>query len=721
MYTRKLTLVLAALLLTAVSATAVKYKRYAGGDISMLPKYEQAGKTYRTDGGSTIPDVLTYLHDTQGLNTMRVRLFVDPTQAPTDHRGQGVCQNLGYVVQLARRIKNAGMCLLLDLHYSDTWTDPGQHSIPARWNADAAQLADSCYSYTREVLEAMNEAGATPDFIQVGNEVNNGMLWETAHCYANSTDETMDCFINCLKAGSRACREVCPQAQIVFHTAMDYNDDIDQANWAAKTWPQTLASKGVDYDIIGLSYYPNEHGPLTYLEALLTYLETNYPSKTIQIVETSYHYNYYPSSANYDYTTTYPATEAGQKAYAEALVSLLNGHSRVNGLYWWFMDSNEYGTNSNVTTQWYYASLWNHSTGKPTQALPVLHTYLPADNEERLYTTVTADFMESYDFSSYLSGWTNNGSAHCTAESWLFNRTVCSFWKSDTDPIPDQQLYQTVTLPAGTYELSVDLSTIGGATGFYLFAGDNTSAAVTAANEALTPLTLSFTLDSEATLDLGFRISATAATWANIGPFKLRREGGFINVTDAGYATFYSDYAFLMPDGLQGFIVTGAADGRLNMPLTYTAGQLVPRYTGIIVKGDAGAYTFDYIDIDTAGPATKTGGTTTDATFSAWGNDYYYYKLAYDQDDESNPLLGFFWGAENGGVFENKAHRAYVGIQQSQAAAARYFIMNELTGINHIQTDLRETGTWYTLDGRRLDTRPTAKGVYIHNGGKTVK
>ena len=402
MYTRKLTLVLAALLLTAVSATAVKYKRYAGGDISMLTKYEQAGKTYRTDGGSTIPDVLTYLHDTQGLNTMRVRLFVDPTQAPAADQGDGVCQDLGYVCQLGKRIKEAGMCLLLDIHYSDTWTDPGQHSIPARWTDTAEALTDSCYSYTREVLTAMKQCGAEPDFIQVGNELNSGMLWDTAKAYANSTGDAFDCFISCLKAASRACREVCPEAKVVFHVAMDYNETEQWASWAAKTWPAVLASNSVDYDIIGLSYHPYEHGPLSYLDALLTQLETNYPDKTIQLVETGYYFRNYPASARYDYTATYPATEAGQAAFAADLIATLAAHEKVNALYWWYLESNEYGTTASVRKSgWYNAGLWNHTTGQPTAALPLLQTYLPADNDETSYSAPTLTSGKADDNACY--------------------------------------------------------------------------------------------------------------------------------------------------------------------------------------------------------------------------------------------------------------------------------------------------------------------------------
>ena len=119
---------LTTLLVAVVTATAQKY---VGGDISMLTKYEEKGAKYSDHDGKAISNVLTYMKD-QGLNAMRLRLFVDPSKAPDAHKKEGVIQDLDYVTALGKRIKDAGMTFLLDLHYSDTWTDPGKHSTPCR-------------------------------------------------------------------------------------------------------------------------------------------------------------------------------------------------------------------------------------------------------------------------------------------------------------------------------------------------------------------------------------------------------------------------------------------------------------------------------------------------------------------------------------------------------------------------------------------------------------
>ena len=238
--------------------------------------------------------------------------------------------------------------------------------------------------------------GATPDFIQVGNEVNNGMLWNSTSsdkCYANSTGDVMTHFISYIKNGCTACREVCPSAKIIFHVAMEYNATLDWANWAPKTWPATLATNSVDYDIIGLSYYPYYHGPLNYLTTLLTYLKTNFPTKEVQLVEVGYPHAYYPTSNSYDYTGTYNATDAGQLAFTTALITALADYPQVTGLYWWFPEANEYGNSgSKVTTNWYNYGLWDNSTGKAMQSVAKLQDF----------TTSIGDYVGAIDNST---GW----------------------------------------------------------------------------------------------------------------------------------------------------------------------------------------------------------------------------------------------------------------------------------------------------------------------------
>ena len=352
--------------------------KYVGGDISLLTKYEEHGAIYYNENGTRVTNVLGYLKDT-GLNAMRVRLFVDPSKADAEDQGEGVCQDLDFVMALGQRIKAAGFNLLLDIHYSDTWTDPGQHSTPSSWTVTSA-LADSVYDYTKRVLNAMIAAGARPDFIQVGNEVTYGMMWPTGHCYPNGNNYgsgTFATFASYLMRGIQACREVCPAAKVVVHTEMGRASNVT-------SFYATLNNYTTDYDIIGLSYYPYWHGDLTVLNNLLTTLETTYPTKKIQIVETGYPHAYYPTGATYDLQSIWPATEAGQKAFTEQLVATLNAHSNVNGLYWWFPEANEYGINYTncVTTSWYNCGWWDNANGQVMDALFVMPDFLDGSGEE---------------------------------------------------------------------------------------------------------------------------------------------------------------------------------------------------------------------------------------------------------------------------------------------------------------------------------------------------
>ena len=170
---------------------------------------------------------------------------------------------------------------------------------------------------------------------------------------------------------------MCPDSKIVVHTEMSRVSNVT-------SFYNVLKGYTTDFDIIGLSYYPYWHGDLSVLDGLLTTLESSYLTKKIQIVETGYPHAYYPSSANYDLQSIWPATEAGQKAFAEALVATLNAHSSVDGLYWWFPEANEYGipyTNC-VTTQWYNCGWWDNANGQVMDALFVMPDFLDSSGDE---------------------------------------------------------------------------------------------------------------------------------------------------------------------------------------------------------------------------------------------------------------------------------------------------------------------------------------------------
>lgn len=417
-------LLLIVLTLTALVFVPVQAQKYVGGDISMLTKYENANKTYRTKSGSSISDLITYCKQ-QGWNSMRVRLFVNPTGAYADGTAcNDVCQDLNYVKVLGKRIKDAGLNFLLDFHYSDTYADPSDQWSPSAWaSLSNTNLYTQIKSYTEEVLQTLIDYGATPDAIQIGNEISYGMCWGTYNtktyvCYTGSSSSNWTRFTTLLSKASEACRSKCPNAQIILHT-----ERVPQTNVLTNFYDK-MASAGVDYDIIGLSYYPQYHGSsakdFTTLGTALSTLQTRYPSKNIWIVETAYSANGYDiPSPTYDYSTKYPFTDTGQNNYTQALIDKLHEYTNVKGLFWWFAEDNPYGNSTSVRSSgdgWWNGSLFDQSTGKARTALTTLANF---DDGE-----TAGDDDDDDEFAIYIN--TNGGSApyvHVYTTDWSVHST----------------------------------------------------------------------------------------------------------------------------------------------------------------------------------------------------------------------------------------------------------------------------------------------------------
>ena len=297
-----------------LSFAASAQDKFVGGDISVLQSYEDNNVSYYDNTGNKIDDVMKYLKsESVGWNALRVRLFVNPNKtAPNKETGKvdgttdaQVCQDINYVVRLGKRIKQEGFAFMLDFHYSDTWADPSNQWTPKAWlSLNDTQLEQKTYDYTAECLQVLNEADATPDFIQIGNEVSYGMLWgayapnsNTNRCYSSTIDANWTRFINLLKKASKACRDKCPEAKIIIHTERTGKPSATQSIY------EKLSE--VDYDIIGLSYYPFWHNGLSTLATTLNTLASSFPSKKVQIVETAYYYQNQPA-VDYDFSSTWP-------------------------------------------------------------------------------------------------------------------------------------------------------------------------------------------------------------------------------------------------------------------------------------------------------------------------------------------------------------------------------------------------------------------------------
>ena len=378
------------------SLTSTHAQKYVGGDLSVLLKYEEQKATYLDKDGKAIADVLTFVKE-QGWNTVRVRLFADPSK-DTD---KNVCQDIEYVKSLGKRIKAAGLCFMLDFHYSDTWADPEHQTMPLEWGMINTPAFEYIYTYTKTNLEALVTAAATPDFIQIGNEISFGMLWDGCKVSANSNwtayeDTNWDHFSTALKNASKACREVCPEAKIVIHTEQCANNPtLDVAFF------KRIQQYDIDYDIIGTSYYPYFKGPLANLDKGLSELEKNFPDKQIQLVETGYPSKWEVEGSTYDYTKTYPYSHEGQRQYAADLIATLKKHPQVNGLSWWYAEANAKGCTGSLAEGWYNASLFDNETGR---ALPALYELKAFDDGSTGIGSISADRQHTDDAWYSLSG-----------------------------------------------------------------------------------------------------------------------------------------------------------------------------------------------------------------------------------------------------------------------------------------------------------------------------
>ncbi|MDP4281385.1 MAG: glycosyl hydrolase 53 family protein [Bacteroidota bacterium] len=245
--------------------------RMIGADISFLPEMENHGVKF-SDNGQQI-DAMVMLHN-HGFNYIRLRIFVNPENKEGYSPGKGFC-GLSNTLAMARRIHDAGMKLLLDFHYSDYWADPQQQNLPKSWsNLDFKTLKDSVKSYTTRVLLALKKQGTLPSMVQVGNEINHGILWPEGHI------SNPDKLAELLKAGIEGVEAVDPNIPVMIHLA------LGGQNKEAIFWLDNMIARGLRFDVIGLSYYPRWHGTLADLKFNLIDLSKRY-NKPVIVAEYS--------------------------------------------------------------------------------------------------------------------------------------------------------------------------------------------------------------------------------------------------------------------------------------------------------------------------------------------------------------------------------------------------------------------------------------------------
>jgi len=313
------------LLSPAVSAAGpVPAPFYKGGDISMIAQFEKDGLVLK-ERGQPVDLVKAMLR--HGCNTFRVRLFVNPNGK------DGTIQNLDYVIALGQRIKNAGGLFLLDFHYSDTWADPGHQAIPAAWKDLAlADLVKQVEFYTLDVMTKCQAAGCPPDLVQVGNEIDTGILKPLGDYQKDGTGWQQ--FGQLVNAGVRGVRRSGLPAQIIIHSASGGHAS------AVERFCQRLQEYRVDYDILGLSFYSEWQGLPANLTETLAVAATF--GKPIIVVEVAYPWKgdkqwYNEKAANFPY----PFTPEGQRDFLAEIIRIVRAAPKGlgRGVIWWYPEA----------------------------------------------------------------------------------------------------------------------------------------------------------------------------------------------------------------------------------------------------------------------------------------------------------------------------------------------------------------------------------------------
>jgi arabinogalactan endo-1,4-beta-galactosidase len=290
-----------------------------GADVSSVQRSLDLGaKYYNASGTAQDPlDVLKGL----GVNYARLRVWNNPASG---------YNNKAKVLAYAKTVKAKGLKLMIDFHYSDTWADPGKQYKPAAWASHGiSQLQTDVYNYTYDVCNSLEAQGTTPDSVQIGNEINVGMLWDDGKVINND-------FTNLsllLKAGYNATKACNSGTQVIIHTA-DADSDAN-ARW----FYDGIKAKGVSWDVTGLSYYCMWHGTLSNLYNVIADVKSRY-GKNVILAETAYPF----TSANADSEANsvtgsapcsgYPASWAGQAANFTDVQNTARNAGAIGVFYW---------------------------------------------------------------------------------------------------------------------------------------------------------------------------------------------------------------------------------------------------------------------------------------------------------------------------------------------------------------------------------------------------
>lgn len=509
-----------------------------GADISTLADMEKAGAKYYENGMQKDP--LQILKD-NGANYVRLRIWNDPRDAAGNTYGAGT-NDLKTTIDLAKRAKAKGMKVLLDFHYSDFWVDPGKQNLPKSWQGlSFEQLNTKVYDYTFSVLAEMKKQNVYPDMVQIGNELNSGMLWPHGKSWGEGGGE-FDRLAAFLKSGIKAVRDTEPKdTTLMLHLAEGGNYET------FKWWFDEITARNVEYDTIGISYYPYWHGTLDDLETNMNNISKRY-GKDVIVVETAYGHTTGNADAKENafgqeeaVTAGYAATPKGQHDFMQDLVTSIQQVPNKKG-----------------TGFFYWEPLWNN--GKVSWATPAGMNYLGVTDETgnewdnqaifdfngnaldavKIFGTPNTGAQMNYVKNpSFESGGSTGTPADWT--KWTASGTTGTAVKTEADALDgnykltfwdtkayDASVYQQLNgLPNGTYKLSAWLKAGGTHITSEIYAKNGSTQVkqtIPGAAADWTKVTLDNVKVTDGKIEIGIYNKAQANAWLNVDHIKLQKK-----------------------------------------------------------------------------------------------------------------------------------------------------------------------------------------------------
>lgn len=527
---------------TKVSAerTSEDYSDFIrGADLSNLNMVEELGGTYYENGVQK--DAIEILKE-HGANYVRLKLWVDPYDNQGDSYGGGG-NDYATTLSLAQRAKNLGMKVLIDFHLSDFWADPGTQSKPKAWeDLPYAELKTALYNYIKDTMNDFVSDGVVPDMVQIGNETSSGILWDDGKVGSGNDDFTQ--LAELLQKAIQGVRDSAgDNTKIILH--LDNGGSYSLYQW----WFGGLADTGInlDYDIIGLTYYPMWHGTLDELQYNMNDISKDY-DKDVLIVETAYAWTtndgdglgstFNETDAE---TAGYDASVHGQMDFMTDLESTILNVPDNRGLgffYWepewlpveganWGSEAGAayIGDSGTLSNPWDNLTLFDFD-GNVLDSADILNA--PESNQ-----VINPGFEADGGYTNTPSGWNTwySGStpsyAIKTEESYAYSGDYkLTFWN---DAAYSCSVYQTITgLEDGTYTLSAWVMSNGSQNTCQMYVknygGSEMTQAIPLSDINFNKVTIDNIQVTNGQCEIGFYTDANAGDWCNIDQVIFRKQ-----------------------------------------------------------------------------------------------------------------------------------------------------------------------------------------------------